>query len=132
MSLKIKQKFHHFNKWEDFKNGLFDSNCDFYDEKLNFSIELLSDQDMFFYIGLKMCEDWIYSAEHNLTDSSMNRRAWLGQATCCYNHKAPDYVTKDAWWKLSEETRKEANKTADKILKEWQSKHIMKDSLWQS
>ncbi len=130
--MKIDQKFHHFEKWEDFKGGLFNSSCDFYDEKLNFSIELLSDQERFLEIGIDMCVNWAYAAEQNLTDTSMNRRAWLGQATCCFHHEAPDYVTKDAWWKLSEETRKLANATADKILADWQSKYIMKGSLWQN
>lgn len=131
MSFKIKQKFHHYTKWEDFKNGLFNTSCDFYDEKLNFSIELLSDQEAFYEAGIKMCSEWEYSSEQNLTDSSMNRRAWIGQATCCYNHGAPDYVTKDAWWKLSEDVRTLANETADKIIANWNSNHIMKGSLWQ-
>lgn len=96
------------------------------------SAELLSDQEEFFSQGVEMCKMWHYSAEQNLTDSSMNRRAWLGQATCCFNHGAPDYATKDAWWTLSEDTRRLANATADKILAEWESKQIMKDSLWQS
>jgi len=129
---KIKQEFHHYTKWEDFNNGLFDSVCARYDEKMKMSADLLSDQEQFFSVGVEMCKEWEYASEQNLTDTSMNRRAWLGQATCCFNHGAPDYATKDAWWTLSEKTRKEANATADKILADWQSKQVMKDSLWQS
>ena len=33
---------------------------------------------------------------------------------------------------LEEKNQKEANKTAKKILKKWQYKHLLKGSLWQN
>lgn len=130
MCKKINQIFHHFSKWEDFKNGLFASNCERYDEKVILSAELLSNQNEFFDVATDMFSKWPFSAEQNLTDSSINRQAWIGQASCCFNHGAPDYATKEAWWSLDEQTRAEANKTADKALLEWEKLQIMKGSLW--
>lgn len=128
--IKIKQKFHHFSKWEDYNNGLFDSSCERYDEKVKLSIDLLSDQEEFYRVAIDMVSSWVYSSEQNLTDNSINKKAWIGQASCCFNHKAPDYATKEAWWKLSDETKNAANETAAKVIKEWKAKYIMKDSLW--
>jgi len=130
MSPKIKQKFHHFSMWEDFRNGLYNSSCERYDEKVHLSIDLLSDQEEFYIVAVDMFKAWSYSAEQNLTDNSINKKAWIGQASCCFNHKAPDYATIEAWWKLSDETRVKANETALKALKKWQSEKIMEGSLW--
>lgn len=130
--MKINQVFYHFSKWEDFKNGLYNSSCNNFEEKKILSIELLSNQEDFYNISLDMFKSWPYSTEHNLTDNTINKKAWIGQATCCFNHNAPDYVTKEAWWELDEETRTNANLTAKKALKKWQSKQVMKGSLWES
>lgn len=130
--IKIKQIFHHYSKWEDYKNGLYNGVCDRHEEKVQLSKELLSNQEEFFNVAIDMFKNWEHSAEHNLTDNAINKKAWIGQASCCFNHQAPDYVTIEAWWSMDEETRKKANKTAIKALKQWQSEHIMKGSLWQS
>ncbi len=129
--MRIKQKFYHFSKWEDYKNGLYNTSCDRYDEKVNLSIDLLSNQDEFYAIATEMVNAWEYSSEQNLTDNAINKKAWIGQASCCFNHKAPDYATKDAWWQIPENIRDEANETAKKVIKEWQSKQIMKGGLWE-
>lgn len=128
--IKIKQVFYHFSKWEDFKAGLYNSSCERFEEKVNLSVELLSSQEAFYTVAVEMFKKWPYSAEQNLTDNSINKNAWIGQASCCFNHQAPDYTTKEAWWKLDEETRAEANNTARKALRKWRSEYIMKGSLW--
>ena len=128
--MKIKQKFYHFTKWEDFNNGMYDGACDRYEEKVALSMELLSDQDEFYSIAKEMVSKWTFSAEQSLTDNLINKKAWIGQASCCFNHHAPDYATKAAWWQLSEQTREEANNTAKKVIQEWRAKEIMKGSLW--
>ncbi len=130
MSHKIEQKFHHFSRWEDYKNGFYDSSCERYDEKINLSVELLSNQDHFCEVAIDMFDTWKISAEQNLTDNAINKNAWIGQASCCFNHSSPSYVTIEAWWRLDEETRKKANDTARKALKKWQAEQIMKGSLW--
>ncbi len=129
---KIKQKFHHFSKWEDFKGGLYKTNVERYGDKVQMSADLLSNQDEFFDVAIEMFSKWVYSTEQNLTDNMINKKAWIGQASCCFNHQAPDYATIEAWWSLSDEIKVEANNTAKKALKKWQSEQVMKDSLWQS
>lgn len=130
--MNISQIFHHYEKWEDWKAGLFDSVCERFDEKLNLSKEVLQDEDKFLFIARDMVSEWKYSAEQNLSDKSMNRQAWIGQASCCFNHKAPEFVTIQAWWMLSDEERIKANKIADIVILEWEQKYILKGSLWEN
>lgn len=128
----ISQIFHHYEKWEDWKAGLYDSVCVYFDEKLNLSKEMLENESKFLENARSMINEWIYSAEQNLSDKSMNRQAWIGQATCCHSHSAPEYVTIQAWWMLSDEERNKANAIADIVINEWEQKYIMKGSLWEN
>lgn len=127
---RIKQIFHHFSKWEDYKYGLLDTSCERYDEKLNLSTELLSNVDMFYSVAKECLKEWNFSAEQNLSDYSINYQAYIGQASCCFNHGAPSYVTVEAWWMLTDKQREDANRVADKVFTEWQADKIMEGSLW--
>jgi hypothetical protein len=129
---RIKQIFHHYSKWEDYKHGLYDSSCDYFDEKLNLSCELLRNEDDFYRVATDCLSKWKFSAEQNLSDYSINYQAYIGQASCCFNHKAPFYVTIQAWWMLSDDQRSKANAVADKVFREWQIKKQNKGSLWES
>lgn len=106
----------HYKDWEDYKAGLYKMECE--DENLlcDKSIKLLADTKKFTEIMELMALDWKVAWITNLSDTSQNRQAWLGQAACCYNHNAPDYITKRAWWLLTEQQRIEANKTAQKQI----------------
>lgn len=130
--MKIDQIFHHYLKWEDFKHGLYDSQCDRFEEKKELSKELLSNQELFYEVAIDMFKSWKFSSEQNLTDNNINKNAWIGQGSCCFNHSAPSYVTIEAWWELDEDTRKEANRTAQRALKKWRSEFLMRSGLWQS
>ena len=67
------------------------------DVLINKSIELLSDSDMFLEVCKKVVKDWPVSTAVNLTNLSCNRRAWLGQASCCFNHGATELITRELW-----------------------------------
>ena len=84
------------------------------------SESLLKDKHLFLNQGLKMISTWVISSEENLTKSSINKRAWIGQATCSFTHKANDIMTKEAWARLTFTEKVEANKIADLIIKEYE------------
>jgi len=122
----MKRIYHHYEKWEDYRNGMYDEVIgDEYDESkmINDSIAVLSDQKLFHSVMMKILKVWKCSAEENLTNTGRNRRAWLGQAACCYHSKVPEIITKKAWKLLDEKTQAEANETATKIIKEWDLTH---------
>jgi hypothetical protein len=67
-----------------------------------------------------MVSEWIYSAEQNLSNSSRNRQAWIGQASCCYKYGVPEHITKYAWRLMSFEQQHKANQIANKVIKIWE------------
>jgi hypothetical protein len=85
--------------------------------------ELLSSEEL--YLAMKrVTNEWPYSSEHNLTNKSINRQAWLGQAACYKITGAPESVTKEAWNTLSPEVQDKANGIADKVIREYAEEKI--------
>lgn len=114
--------FHTFDKWECHKAGFYKSTKDGWDhdECKNEFKRILSDQNLFASILEKVIVEWKYSCEHYLTNSSMNRIAWLGQAAVCYQSGVPSRYS-SAWFDISEKTRDKANATALIYLNKWLS-----------
>lgn len=110
-------KKHIYTKWEDFKAGMYRMEWENETELINKSIKLLSDSEKFMEVMKKILIEWPVSCDENLSNSSRNRRAWLGQATCCYNHGCPELLTRKAWAELSKLQQYKANKAANRIIK---------------
>lgn len=112
--------FHTYEKWECHKAGFYAT------KKTGFSneqcedeyIRILSDSKLFSSILEKVIVEWKYSCEHYLTNKSMNRIAWLGQAAVCYESGIPSKYS-GAWFKLSKEQQDEANNVALIYLNKW-------------
>lgn len=84
--------FHTFDKWECAKAGFYETkppkgmNADQCKQRYK---ELLTDIPEFERILACVISEWKHSCEHYLTNSAMNRIAWLGQASLCYKHGIP-------------------------------------------
>lgn len=121
----MKQLYHPYTKWEDKKNGMYDhislKNESFIIDEC---ISLLVDRKAFYSIMKEVSTNWKHSAETNLSNPNNNRRAWLGRASCCYKHKAPENITQKAWVSMTKEQRENANKTADTFLSMWESSQV--------
>jgi len=121
--------FHTYDKWECHKAGFYQSTKKGWD-KIQCQEEfkrILSDQNLFAQILEKIIVEWKYSCEHYLTNTSMNRIAWLGQAAVCYESGVPSRYS-SAWFDIDELTRDEANKTALMYLNKWQSENGFDES----
>lgn len=112
--------FHTFDKWECHKAGFYASTKkDWTHEKCQEEFKrILSDQKLFSSILEKVIVEWKHSCEHYLTNKSMNRIAWLGQAAVCYYSGVPSRYS-SAWFDIPEDIRNEANETALKYLNKW-------------
>lgn len=66
-----------------------------------------------------MVENWQVSSLVNLTNNDINKRAWIGQSTCCFSHNSPSILTRLAWNKLTQKEQRQANLIADKIYNYW-------------
>lgn len=125
----IKRSYHHYERWEDWKHGLYRINSKINDPILiTKSIKLLRNLDNLYEMMKKVSKEWKYATEENLSNINRNRQAWLGQAACCLNHGAPENLTKEAWHKLTENEQNQANAIADRVIKEWENLYLLKKS----
>ena len=106
-----------WDEWEDFAAGLYGRGVPRYGMTLD-SVRLLSDADEFNETAREMIRAWPQSAAHNLNLPS-GRRAWIGQASCCYHHGATASETATAWGLLPNLTQRRANEVADAIADDY-------------
>jgi len=113
----MEQIYHRYELWECHKHGFFNTKSKAgLDLKV---IELFSNPKQTEIYMQRVLKEWKYSCEHNLTNMSMNRVAWLGQAACCLYAIIPCEVTKQAWHLVSEDFRNQANLIAELIISEF-------------
>lgn len=123
----MKRIYHRYEKWEDWQHGLYNKTVE-YDEleqekRVKLCIDFLSNQQRFFTTALNVLNNWPISSDVNLSNVNRNRQAWIGQASCCYELGVPEFITKWAWRTMELNNQKEANQTANKIIKLWEEKH---------
>lgn len=115
--------YHRYEKWECFKDGFFRNVSG--EEKKELAkkvIELFEDSEKTKEFMLKTISEWTCSCEHNLTNISLNRVAWLGQSACCLFAKVPYSITMENWRFVNEENRKIACDIAEEIIKKYELK----------
>jgi len=113
--------YHRYEKWECFKNGFFRNVSG--QEKISLSekvIELFNDSEKTKEFMLKVISEWKHSCEHNLSNLSLNRVAWLGQSACCIYAKIPYSITMENWRNVPKDKQDIACDIAEKIIKEYE------------
>jgi len=116
--------YHPYQEWECYQNGMYSQEKDNDIDLIEKSRNLLSDKDATMEAMTSVILSWKKSCEHYLTDLSSNRRAWLGQAACCFEHGSSEQATCKAWWQLTDEQRFVANAVADSVINEWEQEHV--------
>lgn len=116
------RRIHHpYHEWEDYKNGMWNKELPDNEKKLlKEAIAFTGDKDLYGSWMLRVIKEWPVSCEHNLTNTSINRRAWVGHAACSLAFKCPEYITREAWGFLTDVQREEANKQADYAIMKWE------------
>jgi hypothetical protein len=128
--MELARIYHNWEKWEDYKFGFYETssvkNKDFLIQKV---IELFSNhKNTEFYMD-RVIKEWKNSCEHNLTNLSLNRIAYIGQAACCIYAKVPFQITMNAWNKVDINFRIIADSIANKKIKEWEQNQKLKNTL---
>lgn len=117
--------FHTFDKWECNVAGFYETkppkgmtadNCRAYYR------DLLTDIPEFERVLEGVIIDWVHSCEHYLTNSSMNRIAWLGQAALCYKYKIPSEF-RGGYGLLTEDQQLAADEAALRALNKWMERN---------
>lgn len=112
--------FHTYEKWECHKAGFYASKKEgMTSEECEMAYSEFLSNDEKFRDGLDgVIDNWKHSCEHYLTNKSMNRIAWLGQAAMCYSTGIPSkYCGGFNLLKLEQQER--ANKIALEYLNKW-------------
>ena len=120
----LKRIYHTWDKWECYPAGLYETGWkEKEDEECKKAYYyFLSDPDKF-RGGLEMVlAGWKNSCEHYLTNESMNRIAWLGQASACAVLGIPHKYA-SGYFLLSEQQRKDADNLALEYLNKWLLAH---------
>ena len=112
--------FHTYDKWECHKAGFYKSVVKdlTHEECENEYVRILTDKNLFTSILDKVITKWKYSCEHYLSNQSMNRIAWLGQAAVCYESGVPSKYSY-SWSKLTKTQQSDANDIAFAALNKW-------------
>ena len=69
----------------------------------------------------RVIREWPISCEHNLSNTTQNRKAWIGHAACALEKEFCEDVVRQAWGLLTDEQRRLANEQAAAAIKEWES-----------
>lgn len=112
--------YHPYHLWEDYKAGFYD-NCtgDIKKQKENLVIEMFNDASLTEKYMNRVIDDWFYSCQHNLTNESMNKIAYIGQGACCIFAAIPSTITMSMWSKLDKKVQERSDKIAEKVLNKW-------------
>jgi len=119
----MKQVYHHYSLWEDYKNGMYNKAIDDKAKMLDKAIDFTGNCNLYGHWMLEVIKIWNISCEHNLTNLSINRKAWIGHAACCMAIGCPEHITREAWGFLSEKQQKDANDKADYAIMKWEENY---------
>lgn len=114
--------FHTYEKWECHKAGFYKSNVEGKTtEECEIEYADFLSNDIRFKEGLEgVINNWKHSCEHYLSNKSMNRIAWLGQAAMCYSTGIPSRYC-GGFNRLTDDQKEHANNIALEYLNFWLS-----------
>lgn len=114
----IKQVYVPYWEWEDFINGMWSKSND--EEKdLKTAIEFTGDHLKYGAAMKRVIIEWPRTMLNSLTNPSINKRAFLGHCAVCLELKIPEYITRQAWKRLTDQQRYDADQVAQETINEW-------------
>ena len=115
----LKRVYHPYWDWEEIDHNMWG---DVSDRKLYLkrAIKFTGDHKKYGRFMRRVIAEWPVSCENALTDSNLNKRAWVGHAACALAIGCPEDITRQAWGELTDEQRTLANAEADRAIQEWE------------
>lgn len=124
----MKRLFHHYNKWEEIPAGMWRAvSPTERDVLLKKAIVFTGDAKLYGSFMMRVVMEWPVSCEQNLSNQSINRRAWIGHAACCLALSCPEDITREAWHHLTQQQQDDANERASLAIARWETNHVKKE-----
>jgi hypothetical protein len=115
--------YHPYWDWECYKAGFYNTTVDMSDEEAKVLYKTFLGNLPVFGAGMtKVMKEWPISCEHFLTNPSINRIAWLGQASMCITTGVPSRF-KGGFKLLSSADQEAANNLAQEYLTRWENEN---------
>lgn len=118
----IKRVYFPWWQWEEVDANMWGSVSD-RKKFLKLAIEFTGDYKLYGRWMIKVVEKWPISCAHNLSNTTQNRKAWIGHAACALAHGIPEDIVRQAWAQLSEDQQRLANKKADEAIEYWEEEY---------
>lgn len=120
----MKRIYHPYWNWEEYKAGMWRNVSALKAVSfLSAAVKFTGDAELYGSFMVRVANEWPISCEHNLTDISQNRRAWIGHAAACLAIGVPEHITRAAWGRLTQNQQDEANAKADEAIRYWELNH---------
>ena len=117
--------YHRWEKWECYPAGFFSEQPPkglTTEDCQQIYVEFLSDLKRFKKAAYRVIDEWPNSCEHNLTNETMNRIAWIGQAAICIETGISSKF-RGGYHLLTEQQQKDADQTALDVINYWMFLH---------
>lgn len=123
----MKQAWVSWDKWEDYSAGMWRKVlASEFSELLELAMDFTGRHLVYGAAMQKVVFAWPNTMLHNLTNTSLNHRAFVGHCAACFQHQLPESVTRAAWAYLTDQQRMEANQQAQNAIHSWRIWHINK------
>ena len=117
--MSINRVYHPYDIWEETYSNMWGSVKD-KDSYFNVAVEFTGNHELYGQNMRRVIKEWPVSCEHNLTNITQNRKAWIGHAACALAFGCPEDIVRKAWSFLSEDQQAKANNQADMAIEEWE------------
>lgn len=114
--MKIKQVFIPYWEWEDWVNGMWGVGDE---SRLKEAVDFTGDHIKYGNAMKEVVEAWPRTMLNSLTNSSINKRAFLGHCAVSYKLGIQESITRMAWRELTEQQRYDADKVAQETINKW-------------
>lgn len=123
----MEQVFIKYTDWEDFRAGMWNNpKPKDRPDMLKIAIYFTGDHIKYGEAMMKVVFKWPNTMIHNLTDKSINRRAFIGHCAVCMEFGIPEQITREAWGYLTKDQRILADAEAEKAYLAWENKYMNK------
>ena len=117
--MKLKRVYHPYWDWEEIDFNMWgDVSCR--KKAIAKAINFTSDHRCYGRFMMRVISEWPISCENALTDSNLNRKAWVGHAACALALALPEHIVRAAWGDLTDEQRVLANREAERAIATWE------------